>query len=192
MSFAAIFAFYEGIQRVKFKPFLSLKEQEIVGFFYEKIKIAQRKSNMITGLKLPLDSTQGAQKGFPGVALSEVLNETAIEKKKNVSLILIRDGKKMAIINNQIVKEGDLIGNDKVLRIEGDKVLIREGGVDRWLSMDQEEGKTSQKNKDVRKPLTVEKQKASATDENMEKTINTENDKRLKQIEDMKKWLNVK
>lgn|GEM_PF-4316596 len=192
LSFAAIFAFYEGIQRVIFKPFLSPKEYEIVGFFYEKIKIAERAPNMIIGLKMPLDSTQGAQKGFPGVALSEVLNETAIEKKKNVSLILIRDGQKMAIINNQVVKEGDLIGNDKVLKIVDNKVLIREGGNNRWFLMDQEKGKTSEKNKDAGKPLAVEKQKVSTTDENMEKMINTENDKKLKQIEDIKKWLNTK
>lgn len=192
LSFVSIFALYEGIQRVKFKPFLSPKEQEIAGFFYEKIKIAEKEPNMITGLKMPLDGIQAVQKGFPDVALSEVLNEPAIEKKNNVSLILIKDGQRMAIINNQVVKEGDLIGSNKVLKIGNDRVLLREGNNDRWVPMDQEKVIKSQKDKDAVKPLAAEKQKASAIDENMEKTINAENDKRLKQIEEIKKWLNTK
>jgi hypothetical protein len=178
-SFITIFALYEGVKRVTFKPFLFPREQEIVGFFYEKIKIARREPNIITGLKIPLESSPGLQKGFPGVPLSEVLNEAVIEKKKKISMILIRDGQKMAIINNQVVKEGDLIGSDKVLKIGSDKVLIREGGTDRWFSIDQEGVvKAPQKNEGIEKSLSAGKPRTSVIDENIEKTINVENGKR--------------
>lgn len=191
MSFFVIFAFYEGTKRVVFKPFLLSREKEIAGFFYEKTAIAQREQIIAVGLKMPLDNIPGLRKSFPDISLSEVLHEKAIEKK-NVSMIFVKDGQRIAIINNQVVKEGDLIGRDRVLKINSDKVLLRENMTDKWLFIEQAEGRISQKKEAAKKTQPEEKNKPSVIDENIEKIINAGNNKTLKQIEDMKKWLNAK
>jgi hypothetical protein len=142
-------------------------------------------------LKMPLDNMPGLRKSFPDISLSETLHENAIEKK-NVSMILIKNGQKIAIINNQVVREGDLIGRDRVLKINSDKVLLRENMTDKWLSIQQAEDRISQKKEVAKKTQPEEKNVPSVIDKNIENIINTGNDKTLKQIEDMKKWSNTK
>jgi hypothetical protein len=179
------------MKRIVFKPFLLSREKEIAGFSYEKTAIAQREQIIAAGLKMPLNNIPGLKKSFPDISLSDVLHENAIEKK-SVSMIFIKDGQKIAIINNKVVKEGDLIGQDKVLKINSDSVLLRENMTDKRLFIEQADDNISPKKSAAKKTQPEDKNKPSVIDENLEKIINAGNDKTLKQIEDMKKWLNAK
>lgn len=104
----------------------------------------------ISGLKEILHDTQGA-------ALTALENPFSVGKKKEilepepmldvkkiegfnplnfkVSLIMIGNGKKIAIINGKILKEGGLINGFKVNKIEDKKVLLFSKNVSYWIKI---------------------------------------------------------
>lgn len=54
--------------------------------------------------------------------------ENQNEEELSLSAIIFRDGKGVAIINEQILRKGDSIGGGVISRILPDRVLLREGG----------------------------------------------------------------
>jgi hypothetical protein len=60
------------------------------------------------------------------------------EKGYTVSLIVISENDRRAIINNAIVGEGDIVDNRKVSRIEKDKVEVTMRGITTWLKLEEE------------------------------------------------------
>lgn len=53
-----------------------------------------------------------------------------------VSFILISKNDRIAIINNAIVREGDILDNRKVSTIEKDKVAITLNGITTWVKLE--------------------------------------------------------
>jgi hypothetical protein len=53
-----------------------------------------------------------------------------------VSFILITETQRTAVINNAIVKEGDILDDRKVSRIEKDRVALTMNGKTTWLKME--------------------------------------------------------
>ncbi len=47
--------------------------------------------------------------------------------------ILERGGSRVAVIDKEVVKKGDLIGNEKVVDIGKDRVVLARGGIKRTL-----------------------------------------------------------
>jgi hypothetical protein len=91
-------------------------------------------------LRSPIDfNSAGGAGGFPPVSLDSVAPQAG---KNILSLIVIQDHIKMAIIKGALVKEGDRIDGMKVAKIAHDKVLLtkpgeKEGGVqEQWLYME--------------------------------------------------------
>jgi hypothetical protein len=66
--------------------------------------------------------------------LSEIAPAAKAEEQ-NVSFILIKGGKKIAIINNVVVREGDSINLGKVAKIEKGGVLIKNKEGEQWLKI---------------------------------------------------------
>ncbi|MBI5195353.1 MAG: hypothetical protein HZA10_03425 [Nitrospirae bacterium] len=90
--------------------------------------------------KSPIDfSSAGSAGGFPTVSLDSVAPQAG---KNILSLIVIQDKIKMAIIKGALVKEGDRIDGMKVAKIEHDKVLLTKRGdkkgeiQEQWLYME--------------------------------------------------------
>lgn len=123
-----------GLSFVKFKVSLSPGEMGILHFSYEKVKIAERQPLMATALRSPIDVTSPSKEGYPDVLLSEIAPAAKAEEQ-NVSFILIKGGKKIAIINNVVVREGDSINLGKVAKIEKGGVLIKNKEGEQWLKI---------------------------------------------------------
>src|SRR3990172_8565513 len=69
----------------------------------------------------------------PVLSPTEIYNE--IEAKK-ISLILISDGLKMAIIDGTVVNEGDVINDCRIVKIEKDKILLKDQAGEEWIKIE--------------------------------------------------------
>jgi hypothetical protein len=190
LSVVIVFPLYEGVKRVTFKPFLLPQELELEGLSLEQVKIIRRESDIVSGLGSPLGGPSEPKKDFPAVPLPQALNQASSGRKK-ISLTLIKDGQRIAIINNHVVKEGEFAGKGKVLKIEIGRVLIRENGMDRWFDLDQEENKTLQENEEAGKASGSDRSKTRFGDETIEEIAKADKDRIPRQIEEIKKWSNV-
>jgi hypothetical protein len=133
-SVVIIVLFIVGLSHVKFGLALSPMERNILLFSYNKVKITERKPLIVSALISPVDIATSSKGGYPKVPLSDIAPGDKAKEQK-VSLILIRGGKKIAIINNLVVKEGDSINLGKIARIEKGGVLIRNKEGEQWLKM---------------------------------------------------------
>lgn len=120
---------------VKFKPVLSPTERDLSRFSYEKVHLIDKQPLHVTKLNSPVKMPDQSQKDILRVPISGtgIHNET---ETKKISLILIRDGLKIAIINSTVVNEGDVINNCRVVRIEKDKILLKDQGGEAWIKIE--------------------------------------------------------
>jgi hypothetical protein len=103
-----------------------------------EISVRQRGGITITErtnspIKFPSESKAEA---FPPLPLDELVSQIDYNDTDTLSLIVVTDGSRMAIIRGIVVKEGDLIGKMKVARIEHNRVLLK-NGKDIWLKLKQ-------------------------------------------------------
>lgn len=122
--------------RVGFKAAFSPVEQEALRFSYKKSSLIRKQPVTVTHLKSPIELPAAAQKDFPKIPLSEIF-QLEMKKEKKVMLILINDNRKMAIINDIVVKEGDMIDNSSVEKIEKNRVLIKDKDREEWIKLQQ-------------------------------------------------------
>lgn len=109
-----------GIRFISFKALLYPSEQRIEKFTSETTLLTERQPFEVSGLKAPFEIKKQPLPGAPSlVAVSE---EKLLELK--VSLIVVSEGRRMAIINGMVIREGDNIDLMKVTRIEREKVLF--------------------------------------------------------------------
>jgi hypothetical protein len=135
MSLASILILIIGLSFIKFKPSLFPRENELTQFNYERVKIIERNTVVVSGLKSPIEiPSYSEKKDFPTTSLTDVVPVTPIEELK-VSFVLIRDHAKMAIISGKVVREGDVIKAGKIKKIQKDGVLIKEKEGEKWLKI---------------------------------------------------------
>ena len=120
---------------VKFKPVLSPTELALSRFSYEKVQLIDKQPLQITKLNSPVKMPVPSQKDILQVPISgtAIYNET---EAKKVSLILIRDGLKMAIIDGTVVNEGDVINDCRIVKIEKDKILLKDQAGEKWIKIE--------------------------------------------------------
>jgi hypothetical protein len=186
LSLVTAVLLYEGVSRVSFKPSLLPQEQELVSLSFERVNVQQREPDILSGREAPFGGPADSIKAFPAVPLPQLLGQ-ASTVKKSVSLILIKDGQRMAIVNNQVVREGDLVGKGRVVKIEIGKVLIREDGADRWFPLDQEGSGTRQENKVAGKASGSGRLNPEPGRGNVVETAKADKDRIPKQVEETKK-----
>jgi len=120
-----------GLSYVKFQLFLTPQERNVLLFTHEKIKINERRVQVVQNLKSPI-SVASDKAGYPSVQLADIAPVEGTEGQR-LTLILIKGKKKMAIIDNLVVREGDTISQGRVARIEKDGVLIKSKEGEQWL-----------------------------------------------------------
>ncbi|BCB97122.1 hypothetical protein JZK55_20440 [Dissulfurispira thermophila] len=121
---------------IKFKPSLSPLEQTLYGFSHQKLQVTKRLPVTITVLEMPIHMEDVPLKtGYPQVPLEKI---APVEKEMEirVSLILINGGRKIAIINGNVLKEGDIFNQNIVAKIEKNRVLIKDKKGERWIRID--------------------------------------------------------
>lgn len=130
-SVAAIVLIVFGVWQVNFDLSLSPAEKGILLFKYEKQIIKERQSPVVAALRNPMESSSSERKSYPPVKLGDI----APVDQQRVSLVLIRGEKKIAIIDNLVVREGDSINEGRIARIEKSGVLVKNKEGERWLKI---------------------------------------------------------
>jgi hypothetical protein len=136
----------------------------------------KREPTTISNLKSPVTSSRGQSRGFPEIPLSEMLPASQTNTR-TVSLILIKDGRKMALIGNQFVKEGDVVGAGRIVRIDKARVLMTEGGVRTWLTLATESVTVDRRDGRTLNPLVSDQKKILPSGQDPGKPISAEQPK---------------
>lgn len=129
---------------ITFQPLLTTNEMRLLSFVPEKINLNERQPLTLSeDLKSPMETVKAPAKGFPSIPLSTVAPQTPAEAEKpseiKVSMIAVSEQKKIAIVSGIVTKEGDSISGMKVLRIEKDRILlkdIRQNGGTKWAYLE--------------------------------------------------------
>jgi hypothetical protein len=130
---------------IDIKTPLSLQEKRFAQFSYEKAKIVERKPTALANIKSPLEVAEGRVKDFPSEALADIApvvrdEKNKTEKEKNttqkLSLILIKDHAKLAIVNGAVVREGDMTKSGKVQKITREGIIIKDSEGEKWLKIE--------------------------------------------------------
>jgi hypothetical protein len=131
---------------IDIKPSLSLREKRFARFSYEKVKIVERKPAELANIKSPLEDTEGRGKEFPSEALADIApiigdeKNRGMEKEKNaaqkLSLILIKDHARLAIVNGIVVREGDMTNSGRVQKITKDGIILKDSEGEKWLKIE--------------------------------------------------------
>lgn len=129
---------------ITFQPLLTTKEMGILNSVPDKINLNERQPLMLSeDLKSPMEMIKAPAKGFPSIPLSAIAPQTSAEVEKpseiKVSMIAVSEQKKIAIVSGIVTKEGDSISGMKVLRIEKDRILlkdIRQNGGTKWAYLE--------------------------------------------------------
>lgn len=148
LPFVLIGASLMSLKLIDFKPALTLEEMRLLGLVPERLAIPEGHTPKVyRDMRSPIEVPK-APKGFPSTPLSLVAPPTTqqpVEEslKPKVSMIVVSKDRKMAIVNNLVVKEGDAIGNIRIIKIEKDRVLIKDqrvtrpfGSESRWVYLE--------------------------------------------------------
>lgn len=132
----AVFFCITALSYIKFKPSLFPAEQVLSDFSHQKTQIIRRQPIEVSAIDSPIRAEAVSPKaGYPQTPLEKVVPpEPQIEMK--VSLVIINGGRKMAIINGLVVREGDAFGQSRVEKIERNRVLIEDKKGERWIRID--------------------------------------------------------
>ena len=123
---------------VKFKPGLPVSETRPQAPLYSGVNILKRTPVIATSLKSPIQiPAASSKKGFPGISLSEIAPQQPLAEERKVSLVLINGKRKMAIINGIVVREGDSISNSRVIKIEKNRVLLKDKLRQEWVKIEE-------------------------------------------------------
>lgn len=127
------------ISHLKFPPVLSPPERSSLNFSYEPVPITpERRSVEVSSAVSPIPIVRAAPaaSAFPVVPLSKAAPAPAtVQPEARVTFILINEDRKMAIVNDKVVSEGDVIGAGKILKIETKRVLMKNNGGETWQNL---------------------------------------------------------
>jgi hypothetical protein len=134
VTVAVIVVVIFGMSMLKMKPSLLPHERQLVQFNYEKVGIIERTPAVVTGISSPFAGPEDAQKDFPPVNLAE-LAPPGDEKgeSQRISMVLIKDRTKIAILDGVVVKEGDKFKSGIVKKIDKNGILFKDNEGERWL-----------------------------------------------------------
>jgi hypothetical protein len=123
------------ISKITFGLSLMPNEEKILSANVDNIpQITERKQNAVASLKNPLQGYTGSKMAYPAESLAELMPPFEAESK--VTFIMVTPGKKMAIIDGRMVREGDSLKNYKVVEIYKDRVLLTGKGGKKWLKVE--------------------------------------------------------
>jgi hypothetical protein len=129
------------VSQVNFGVALSPQEKSLLEFRGESMpQMVYRKPSTPGMVSSPVPLVVASEKDFPRELLGDLApaedGTPSQQPALSVSLIVVGRGKKFAIISGIVTKEGDIVDRQKVVRIERDKVLLRDNEGERWLRLD--------------------------------------------------------
>ncbi|MDO9069858.1 MAG: hypothetical protein Q7W05_15575 [Deltaproteobacteria bacterium] len=137
---------------LKLKPVTTPQENELATFSYKPVSItAQTPPSVYAALECPVmpppkksaASPSTKIQGYPPVPLSAFAQKrsaASAQKSRSagirLSMIYYDGERRMAIINGNVLKEGDSTPNGTVTKIERNRVMIRTAGREQWLTIE--------------------------------------------------------
>lgn len=127
------------------KPSMTNQERKFAHFRHEEIKIIERKPVMMSGLRNPVKFDGLPERDYPPQLLAEIApagdgskdGDKGKEKRmQRVSLVVIKDRTKFAIVDGVVVKEGDITKNGRIKMIKKDGILVKDNEGDKWLRIE--------------------------------------------------------
>lgn len=113
---------------IEFEDGLSSFERQALNFEYRRLNIQEKEVVvLVKRLKGPLYPDPLDPDNFSGGA--EIAEEPP---RPEVSIISISGNSKMAIIQGILVKEGDIFNDARVVKIESERVLLK-NGKNKWI-----------------------------------------------------------
>ena len=115
---------------IPFDQSFSESESQFLDFISSDLKISEKKQAQIArDIKGPFNFSRSSAQA-PNDKVAEIdYNENSL------SLTVISDAARMAIINGEIVREGDMIKGMKILKIEPERVLTNNKTAE-WLYLE--------------------------------------------------------
>ncbi len=127
------------VRLISFKTSMTTGELRMIRYVPERLEIPERQPITVSkDLKSPVELVKAPQKGFPPAPLSAMAPRRVPELK--VSMIVVSEKQRMAIVSGLVVKEGDGIDRMRVAKIERNRILLKD--VDgkpaetRWIYLD--------------------------------------------------------
>lgn len=126
-----------------FEPPLTQVEKKILGFVPERFDVkGERHAGVADELASPFEIKK---RDFPSVSLSDLTPQGAqadseLEKLKLTMIIIGQNRRNLAIVNGLVLKEGDIIGDMKLERIEKNRILLKSilaAKKSRWLLLEE-------------------------------------------------------
>lgn len=144
---------------IDIKPVLSPQEHKYARFRHEKNEIIDKMPVVLSGLRSPLQTdTVEQHDGYPQEALSRLAppgepgqkNTTSSktmeavagqgkDKEKTahgLSMVFIKDKTRLAVIDGNIAKEGEMTRSGRIKMIRNDGVLIKDNEGEKWLRIE--------------------------------------------------------
>ncbi|MFN3479874.1 MAG: hypothetical protein ACK415_05765 [Thermodesulfovibrionales bacterium] len=139
LPFLLIIISLAAVKFINFKPALTSEEMKILGFVSDRMDIEERRPFEVDrDLGSPIEIAR--KKEFPSTALSTVAPQVSAEAEKplelKISMIVVSEGRRMAIVNGLVVKEGDGVGIARIAKIEKNRILMAERQRTRWIYME--------------------------------------------------------
>jgi len=124
---------FAASRSVQFNPPVTSQEQALAAVAAEPLRIDLRHAPEVHGLASPFRTSSGDKAGYPETPLAEMTPGNL--PPRSLTFILMNAERKIAIINGQVVREGDRFEGSRIVRIEKTRVLVKGKGGQEWLAL---------------------------------------------------------
>lgn len=131
-------------------PSLTQPEKDLLAFTPVKVAFHRPVTRLVSGINCPIPPSpppsateKNIQSTYPPVPLKTLLlplgsaarKELTDEPVYSLSLVLISEGRKMAILNGHVLKEGERFGSQTVALIEKNRVSLKGPKGELWVNL---------------------------------------------------------
>ena len=135
-----------GVDRITFSHARFSRGEQLERLSKQALTLVRRGDIPVADLRNPFNSIVPFRKDFPPIPLAEATDGLRPSDENRVSMILLRDRQKLAVIDNHVAREGDSVNQDKVLRIEKDRVLLKTTHArERWVTLAPEKDQSARR-----------------------------------------------
>jgi hypothetical protein len=136
---------------VTLKPSLTMQENNLLRFYPPEMTISRLDAATVSGIVCPVSTASlrptetgtAAPASYPSVPLASLApivgkNATRVNQGSSffLTLVMLNGAKKLAIINDRVLREGEMLNGYRVTRIEKDKVRLNGKRGDLWINVE--------------------------------------------------------
>ena len=141
LPFFLILVSLGGAKMVNFESRLTAEESELLAFEPEEEKLlrtrtgneaAGRYQSVESPIKLLKKKAAGIKREGVGTEKAKLASKKKEKPSYHLSMIIISEKRKVAVINDRLVNEYDLMGNVRIARIDKDRVLLKQNKSAWW------------------------------------------------------------